>query len=233
MTDIELKQVVADLAVNLAETDRVLRERQAETDRLLRESHAETERVLRESHAKTERVLRESHAKAERLRESQAETDRMIRATDKQIDRLRKELGGLGAKFGGFTEGMAFPSMQKILRERFGMNVISVRNIARQNGRSMEIDVLAFSNADVNEVYVVEVKSLLREEGIQQILRILREFHDFYPVHKDKKVYGILAAVDIPENLEKHVLKEGIYLARIHDETFEITVPDSFQPRAF
>jgi len=201
MTDIELKQVVADLAVNLAETDRVLRERQAETDRL--------------------------------MRERQAATDRMIRATDRQIEELGKQLGGLGAKFGGFTEGMAFPSMQKILRERFWMNVVSVRNIARQNGRSMEIDVLAYSNARVNEVYVVEVKSHLREDGIQQMLRILREFHDFYPGHEDKKVYGILAAVDIPEDLERRVLAEGIYLARIHDDTFEITVPNSFQPRAY
>jgi len=190
MTDIELKQFVADLAVNLAETGRI-------------------------------------------IRESQAETNRVIRATDKQIDELRKELGGLGAKFGGFTEGMAYPSMKKILQERFGMSVIAPNVSARKNGRTMEVDVLAYSNADVNEVYVVEVKSHLREDGIQQILRILREFHNFYPGHDGKKVYGILAAVHVSEDLEKRVLKEGIYLARIHDETFEITVPDSFQPRAF
>lgn len=173
----------------------------------------------------------------ENLAVRQAETDRLMRerqaALDKQIEELGKQLGGLGAKFGGFTEGMAFPSMQKILRERFGMNTVSVRNIARKDGRSLEIDVLAYSNADINEVYVVEVKSHLREDGIQQMLRILREFHDFYPVHEDKKVYGILAAVDIPEHLEKRVLAEGIYLARIHDDTFEITVPDSFRPRAY
>src|SRR3954447_2525192 len=112
MTDIELKQFVADLAVNLAEADRVSRERLAEADRVSRERLAETERVLRESHAETDRLMREGHAK----------TDRVIRATDKQIAELRKELGGLGAKFGGFTEGMAFPSMQKILQERFGMS---------------------------------------------------------------------------------------------------------------
>jgi hypothetical protein len=65
------------------------------------------------------------------------------------------------------------------------------------------------------------------------MLRILREFHEFFPGHEDKKVYGILAAVDIPEDLQKRVLKEGIYLAMIHDETFEISVPDNFQPRAY
>jgi hypothetical protein len=183
MTDLELKEFVATLAVRQAETDRQIRNSQARTDR--------------------------------------------------QIEELGKQLGGLGQKFGGFTEGMAFPSMQKILRERFGMDVISVRNIARRDGRSLEIDVLAYSNAKVNAVYVVEVKSHLREDGLQQMLGILREFHEFFPGHEDKKVYGILAAVDIPEDLQRRVLQEGIYLARIHDETFEIRVPDSFQPRAY
>jgi RecB family endonuclease NucS len=77
------------------------------------------------------------------------------------------------------------------------------------------------------------VKSHLRDDGIEQMLRILREFHDFFPGHAGKKVYGILAAVSIPEDVEKRVLREGIYLARIHDENFEISVPEDFQPRAY
>jgi hypothetical protein len=133
MTDLELKEFVASLAIRQAETDRQIRESQTRTDR--------------------------------------------------QIEELGKQLGGLGQKFGGFTEGMAFPSMQKILREQFGMDVVSVRNIARKNGRSLEIDAMAYANGEVNTVYVVEVKSHLREDGLQQMLRILREFHDFYPGH--------------------------------------------------
>jgi hypothetical protein len=156
----------------------------------------------------------------------QAETDRFIKELGKQI-------GGLGEKFGGFTEGMAYSSMQKLLRERFGMSVISPRVSSRKNSRTMEIDVLAYSNSNLNEVYVVEVKSHLREDGLQQMLRILHEFHDFFPGHEGKKVYGILAAVDIPDDVRDRVLREGIYLARIHDDLFEIQVPEGFQPRAF
>jgi hypothetical protein len=183
MTNLELKEFVASLAVQQAETGRQIRESQAKTDR--------------------------------------------------QIEELGKQLGGLGQKFGGFTEGMAFPSMQKILRERFGMDVVSVRNIGRKNGRTLEIDVLAYANREVNEVYVVEIKSHLREDGLQQMLRILREFHEFFPGHEDKKVYGILAAVDVPDDLRERVLSQGIYLASIHDDTFEIRVPETFQPRPF
>jgi hypothetical protein len=152
-----------------------------------------------------------------------AETDRFLQENARMLKRL-------GEKFGGFTEGMAYPSMQSVLFDKLGMNAIGVRNCAYRGDRTLEIDVLAYGQ---DTAYVVEVKSHLREDGIQQMLRILREFHGFYPGHEDKKVYGILAAVDIPEDLEKRVLAEGIYLARIHDDTFEITVPDSFQPRAY
>ncbi|MEO6195360.1 MAG: hypothetical protein ABIS20_20255 [Thermoanaerobaculia bacterium] len=113
------------------------------------------------------------------------------------------------------------------------MSVTSARVSSRKNGRTLEIDVLAYAKGTVNEVYVVEVKSHLREDGLQQMLRILREFHEFYPGHEDKKVYGILAAVDAPEDLRERVLSQGIYLANVHDDTFEIRVPETFQPRAF
>lgn len=128
---------------------------------------------------------------------------------------------------------MAYPSMKKILQERFGMSVVSPRVSSRQNGRTMEIDVLAYSNSNVNEVYVVEVKSHLREGGLEQMLRILREFHYFFPGHEGKKVYGILAAVDIPDDIRERVLREGIYLACIHDDNFELQIPKDFHPRAF
>jgi hypothetical protein len=161
------------------------------------------------------------------------DTDRLQTKADRLLQENARQLQRLGEKFGGFTEGMAYPSMQKVLCEKFGMSVTSVRVSSRKNGRSLEIDVLAYANRDVNEVYVVEVKSHLREDGLQQMLRILREFHEFYPGHEDKKVYGILAAVDVPDDLRERVLSQGIYLASIHDDTFEIRVPETFQPRPF
>ena len=70
-----------------------------------------------------------------------------------------------------------------------------------RNGKYLEVDVLAYANGEVNSVYVVEVKSHLREEGITQILNILEHFAEWFPEHKNKKLFGILAAVDIPETV--------------------------------
>nr|NCS30802.1 DUF3782 domain-containing protein [Microcystis aeruginosa F13-15] len=50
------------------------------------------------------------------LTAAQKETDRQLKETDKQLKELGKQIGGLGAKFGSFTEGLALPSMETILR---------------------------------------------------------------------------------------------------------------------
>jgi len=180
---------------------------------------------LAESQRETDRQLRETD------RQLQA-TDRQLQATDRQIKELGRQIGGLGDKFGSFTEGLALPSMTKILTQRFGMDFIAPRVRMRRNGHSMELDVLAYSNTR-DDLFVVEVKSHLREEALDQMRKTLRELRDYFPDHRDKRVYGVLAAVDAPEKLQEKVLAEGIYLARIHDGQFEIQVPDGFQPRAF
>src|SRR5947209_17774453 len=122
--------------------------------------------------------------------------ERETQETWRQIRELGKQLGGLGQKFGGFTEGMAFPSMKKILTERFHMTDIGPWRTSHKNCGTMEIDVLAHANGKVDEVYVVEVKRTLREEGSEQMLRILRAFHAFSPVHAGENRYARLAAVN-------------------------------------
>ncbi len=164
---------------------------------------------------------------------AQQETDKQIKETDRQLKGLGKRIGGLGAKFGGFTEGLALPSMTKILSERFGMEVVSPSVRVSKQGQHMEIDVLAYANSEVNEAYVVEVKSHARDEAIEQLRNILERFRRFFPEHKEKAVYGILAAVDLPDEVRERVLKAGFYVARIHDQVFELDVPANFRPKAY
>ncbi|MFL6197591.1 MAG: DUF3782 domain-containing protein [Thermoanaerobaculia bacterium] len=192
------------------------------TDQELRELVAS----LAKSQQETDRLLQEN------ARLAREETLELRKRIGEETRELRRQIGGLSDKFGSFTEGLALPSMAKILSQRFGMEVIAPSVRVKRNGHFMEIDVLAFSNFS-DDMFVVEVKSHLREEALDQMDRILREFRDFFPVYKDKKIYGILAAVDAPGALQEKVLQEGIYLARIHDGQFELEVPESFQPRAF
>jgi hypothetical protein len=161
------------------------------------------------------------------------ETDRQQQKTDKQLKELGKQIGGLGAKFGSFTEGLALPSMETILRQRFGMEVISPSVRVSKDGQHLEIDVLAYTNGELNTAYIVEVKSHARQEDITQLKSILQRFRRFFSEHKDKKLYGILAAVDLSPGLREKILQEGLYVARIHDQVFELDIPDNFQPRLY
>ena len=187
---------------------------------------------LIESQKETDRQLQASRQEAERRRE---ETDRQMRESRQEVDRqlkeLGKQIGGLGKKFGSFTEGLALPSMERILQDRFGMEVISPSVRVSKGGEHLEIDVLAYANSDINAVYVVEVKSHPREESITQLENLLQKFRTFFPEHNNKKLYGILAAVDWSETLRQKVLQEGLYVARIQDEVFELETPADFQPK--
>jgi hypothetical protein len=79
----------------------------------------------------------------------------------------------------------------------------------------------------------VEVKSRLKEEHLKEILRDLERFPRFFPEHKDKALYGIIAAVDVSEQMKKKVLRSGLYLAIIRDDMFQLDVPADFKPKRF
>ena len=197
--------------------------------RELAKSQQETDRHMRE----TDRHMQETDRRMQDTDRRMQETDRRIHETDRLIKELGKQIGGLGAKFGSFTEGLALPSMENILRTRFGMEVVSPSVRVSKGGQHLEIDVLAWANGPINAAYLVEVKSHAREESIGQMKALLTRFRRFFPEHGDKRLYGILAAVDLSAELRERALREGFYVARIHDEVFELDVPADFQPTAY
>ncbi|MBE5232088.1 MAG: DUF3782 domain-containing protein [Microcystis aeruginosa PMC 728.11] len=220
-TSEDVWRILAELATAQAE----LTAAQKETELILKEvsqQQKENAQQLKE----TDLILKE-------VSQQQKENAQQQKKTDKQLKELGQQIGGLGAKFGSFTEGLALPSMEKILRQRFGMEVISPSVRVSKDGKHLEIDVLAYTNGELNTAYIVEVKSHAREESITQLKSILQRFRSFFPEHKDKKLYGILAAVDLSPELREKILQEGFYVARIHDQVFELDIPDNFQPRPY
>jgi hypothetical protein len=181
----------------------------------------------------TDKQLKEVSQQQKETDRQQKENAQQQKKTDKQLKELGQQIGGLGAKFGSFTEGLALPSMEKILRQRFGMEVVSPSVRVSKDGQHLEIDVLAYTNGELNTAYIVEVKSHAREESITQLKSILQRFRSFFSEHKDKKLYGILASVDLSNELREKILQEGFYVARIHDQVFELDIPDNFQPRPY
>jgi len=227
-TSEDVWRILAELATAQAE----LTAAQKETDKQLKEvsqQQKENAQQLKE----TDKQLKETDLLLKEVSQQQKENAQQQKKTDKQLKELGQQIGGLGAKFGSFTEGLALPSMETILRQRFGMEVVSPSVRVSKNGQHLESDVLAYTNGELNTAYIVEVKSHAKEESITQLKSILQRFRSFFSEHKDKKLYGILAAVDLSPGLREKILQEGFYVARIHDQVFELDIPDNFQPQIY
>ncbi|MCK5719225.1 MAG: hypothetical protein KAH84_04660, partial [Thiomargarita sp.] len=80
---------------------------------------------------------------------------------------------------------------------------------------------------------IVEVKSHVKQDDLQQLLKILANFPKVFPEHAAKRLYAILAYVDMPDNVKAKILQNGIYLARINDEHFKLQIPDNFQAQSY
>lgn len=167
------------------------------------------------------------------LRESQKETDRQVKETSRQLREARKQIGDLGNKFGSFAEGMALPSMQALFKKKFGMKEVTPRRKRHLNGRTLELDALAFGEPDEPTAYVIEVKSHLKDEDILQLLKTIEEFPKFFDEHAHRKVYGVVVGVDVTEPARQVAFQNGIYLARLNDEVFTLETPPNFKPKAF
>ena len=194
----DILRLFQETSLQFQETDRKFKE----TDRKFKE----TDRKFQE----TAREIQETALQSKETDRQMQETDRRMQETDRQIKELGKQIGGLGAKFGSFTEGLALPSMETILRQRFGMEVISPSVRVSKAGQHMELDVLAYANGAVNQAYIVEVKSHAREASIAQLKTQLQRFRAFFPGHHGKALFGILAAVDMSDSLKHQALQEGL-----------------------
>jgi hypothetical protein len=187
---------------------------------------AESQAQLIESQKETDLKFKETDLKFQK-------TDLQFPETDRQIRELGKKIRRLGDKFGGFTEGLALPSMEPILREQFAMEIISPSVRVKKGGENLKIDVLAYTSGDINKAMIVKVKSEVREESITHLVKTLKKFRTLFPEHQNKQLYGVLAGVDIPEQMKNRSLEEGLYVARIQDDVFQMDTPSGFEAKAW
>ncbi len=158
---------------------------------------------------------------------------KILARTAELTERNAKLIGDLGNKFDSFTEGMAMPSMEKVLRKQFGMTTITTNYKTEYGSDTLEVDVLGIANGVVNTVVLVEVKSHLKERDIDQLLKNLDRFRRFHPEYSNKKLYGILACVQGSKEIRNKAMEAGINVASIHDEVFELKTPAYFIPKDF
>jgi hypothetical protein len=161
-----------------------------------------------------------------------AEADKTMEALKRQIKELGQQIGGLGNKFGSFTEGLALPSVEKLLFDTFQIDLFQTRIRKRLPTGRIEIDGLGIAE-ERKLAYVVEVKSHLDMRAIEQVLTIMQNIRTYFPYHAEKTFYAMIAAADVHDDAYKAAVKEGIYVVGFADELMMFSMPEGFVPKAF
>jgi hypothetical protein len=204
MTDQDLKDLVANLATIVAENSQEMKVLAATMLRI-----------------------------QEKAEINQEKADRNQEKADRERKEMNRQIGDLHRKWGTFTEALLMPSIEKTLYDKFGIGVTAANYRARRNGEEIELDAFGYVNSDINTAVIVEVKSHLRPESITQMLTTMERFIYFWPDHADKKLYGIMACINAPQNLRGELRKHGIYLAVIDDVLLNMQDTALFQPTDF
>ncbi len=250
MTDEELRELVAENSRAIREmqaarkkSDREMqafREEMRAADRRAEELRAESERrmqafreEMRAADRRTEELRFESERRMQAFQEEMLASRREVDRVLTNIERNNRDLGRLGNRFGEYNEALCRPSLIRTLRERFHMTEFAPRMLGYHNGDAVELDLLAHADHRSDEVYVAEIKNRLRQEGIDQILEHLKVFPRFFPDHRGKKLYGILAAIEAEPQMQKKVLQQGLYLMLYAGDVLEMRVPEGFEPQVF
>ncbi len=203
------------------------------TDEELKELVAANSRAISQLQEGQQLLQEGQRQLQEQILASRVEMDRLMTAVQRTVDRTSRDLGRLGNRFGDYTEGLCFPALDRILREQFGMTQVGRQVRSNRNGDNLELDMFGHANDRIHQAYVAEIKTSLRQDAIDQILKHLRVFPEFFPHHRGKDLYGILAAINAPPEEQKKVWKEGLYLVLVSDQSFQLCQPEGFRPRAF
>lgn len=233
----EIWKLFRETAQQMRETDARLDQRFRETEERFRETDArlderfrETEERFRETDARIEERFRETDARIEeRFRETDARIDKYFRETSTQIRKLE---GLFTTQWGRLLEALVKPAALKLFQQRgLAVHRIHERSEARLNGDTKEIDLILTNDT---ELVAIEVKTTLTVADINEFLQDLADFTTYFPVYRNFRIYGAVAAINIAENADRYAYKQGLFVLTLTgDDLVEIRNDARFRPLDF
>ncbi len=181
----------------------------------------------KESHQELDRLFSES---AQQIKE----TDQQLKETAQQMKQTDRRLHDLIGNWGKFVETLVHSSTTRLFRE-WGLDIVgSTQRMEKvlKDGRGIEIDVVVH---DTDTLILVEAKTTLKvQDVIHHVENRMMVFHEFYPEHRDKKIYGAVAFINCEEDADRFAYKNGLFvLSLTGDGIIEIRNDAGFEPKDF
>ena len=206
---------------------------------LFRTSTEEFDRRLRESDRRAEEAKLESDRRAEEAKlESDrhgAEIERLLTqsklASDRTIAELKRTVDSLTTRWGRFVEELVAPAVLRLFQEK-GIDIKELypRAQVKRQGIAMEIDILA---VDERDVVLVECKSRLSQDDVDEFIEKLTRFKIAFPHYKNYQAYGAVAGIEINKGVDRYAYKKGLFVIKPSGDTVVIINDADFQPNTW
>ncbi len=151
--------------------------------------------------------------------------------------RMNKQWGELANKLGTLTEDLVYPSLPRILAERFDCDFdqLAVRLRRRlPDGSNIEIDALATASRcgdGPGLVCINSTKATLRSADVDACVADIGRFRAFFPELAERPIVGVLATLAVEPSVLAYAQKTGFLVIAVGDELMDVQNPASFVPK--
>ena len=192
---------------------------------------AEMEKMI-EYHDKRVKEIWELFAATDRERKNLDEQlNAQFKATDEKIKEVTALVGNLVNKWGQFVEYILVPGIPRIFQARgIPIHTTGQRMKRELNGENMEIDILGLND---DYALVVEVKSTLSKDDVEDTLDELSKFKKFFPEYANRKVLGAVAGIVMPKEATRLAYRKGLFVLGQSGESVAILNDEKFKPKTW
>ncbi|MFW6350788.1 MAG: hypothetical protein ACOC2E_00235 [Bacteroidota bacterium] len=188
----------------------------------------------------TDRKMQETDRKMQETDRKMKETDRKMLETDRKLEKMYKEsrkdfkrLNNLFVtQWGKLMEALITPSCLRLFRAR-GIDISRIYTNVKVERKELEAE-FDIVMANGSEVVIVEVKTTFTTSYVDDLLEKMTRIREYLPEHKDKIIYGAVAAIKYDSSSDKYAYKKGLFvLVNSGENILKIANKNDFSPREF
>jgi ribosomal protein L9 len=186
MSDQELKDLVASLAISQKATDEQMKELQRKIDKVA--------------------------SLYGNVSQNQEKTDEQMRELQRKIDKVASLYGNISQNQGDVAEEFFYNSLSQNLKLGSVKFEDIAENIHKHRGNTQEEYDIVMSNGD--SIGIVEVKYKAHPSDIEKLKRKMQNYKLLFPRDKDFKLYGAIAGFYVPQDAIEKAKDEGFFVLK-------------------
>ena len=168
----------------------------------LAEAQVETQRELLDFKNEMSEFKNEMRVDFEKYREESRAEQR----------KLNQRLGEISDKMGTIVEDIIYPAARPLISRYFNVEIDDVdisSNIDRKNRNKEreEFDIIASTD---DNVFLIEVKSTMRDMYIAKFKDKIKRFPDFFPEYSSKTLIPVIASLSMKPNTVNQLTRNKI-----------------------